>query len=101
MRKTNAKKLMYFVAVYAAAEGGYTTVIADFPAYDQGETIEDAIMQATDFLQGIVDGYTAATGQALPEASSIETFKSKLNPEDGEPVCISPIFAFPPANVVI
>ncbi len=100
MKKTSTKKLMYFVAVYSAAEGGYTTVIADFPAYDQGETIEDAIAQATDFVQGIVDEYTAATGKELPPASDIETFKKKLDPEYGEPVCISPVFALPPSPTV-
>lgn len=97
MKTPKTKKLMYFAAVYAAPEGGYTTVLADFPAYDQGETMEEAIAETEEFLQGIVDQYSKATGKKLPKPSAIEEFKAKLDPADGVPVCIAPVFAFPHA----
>ena len=100
MKTPESKKIMYLLAVYAAKEGGYWTRFADFPATDQGETLEDALDNASGFLQGIVNEYSKAMKKPLPPASSIEDFKRKLDPADGEPVCIMPVFATLPSPAV-
>ena len=100
MKTPRCKKVMYFLAVYAAEEGGYWTRFVEFPAADQGETLEEAIENATDFLQGIVDDYAKTMKEPLPEPLSIEEFKKRLDPADGNPVCIVPIFVCPPSPVV-
>ena len=99
MKTPKSKKVCYFFAIYKAEEGGYWGRFVDFPAADQGETIDDILYQATDFLQGILDEYDK-TGESIPAPSDIETFRSKLDPEDGTPVCISPVLAYPPSPSV-
>lgn len=100
MKTPNAKKLMYFLAVYKAEEGGFWSRFVEFPAADQGETLEDAVTQATVFLEGIVKDYAKNMKAPLPEPLTIEEFKKKLDPSDGEPVCIVPIFVYPPSPAV-
>lgn len=46
----DTKKLIYFLAIYPAEEGGFWTRFVDFPAADQGESVEDAILQSSAFL---------------------------------------------------
>ena len=99
MKTPQAEKLMYFVAVYKDPSGGYWTRFVDFPAADQGETLEDAIRQSTDFLEGIAEHY-AVENKPLPTPSTLDEFKSKLDPSDGEPSCISPVFVYPPSPTV-
>ena len=99
MKTPRAKKVCYFFAIYKAEEGGYWGRFVDFPAAEQGETIDDILYQATDFLQGIIDEYDKL-GLPISPPSDIETFRSKLDPEDGTPVCISPVLAYPPSPSV-
>ena len=99
MKTPRAKKVCYFFAIYKAEEGGYWGRFVDFPAAEQGETIDDILCQATDFLQGIIDEYDKL-GLPISPPSDIETFRSKLDPEDGTPVCISPVLAYPPSPSV-
>ena len=99
MKTPRAKKVCYFFAIYKAEEGGYWGRFVDFPAAEQGETIDDILYQATDFLQGIIDEYDKL-GLPIPPPSDIEIFRSKLDPEDGTPVCISPVLAYPPSPSV-
>ena len=99
MKTPRAKKVCYFFAIYKAEEGGYWGRFVDFPAADQGETIDDILYQAMDFLQGIIDEYDKL-GLPISPPSDIETFSSKLDPEDGTPVCISPVLAYPPSPSV-
>ena len=99
MKTPRAKKVCYFFAIYKAEEGGYWGRFVDFPAAEQGETIDDILYQATDFLQGIIDEYDKL-GLPISPQSDIETFRSKLDPEDGIPVCISPVLAYPPSPSV-
>ena len=99
MKTPRAKKVCYFFAIYKAEEGGYWGRFVDFPAAEQGETIDDILYQATDFLQGIIDEYDKL-GLPISPPSDIETFRSKLDPEDGIPVCISPVLAYPPSPSV-
>ena len=87
----DTKKLIYFLAVYPAQEGGFWTRFVDFPAADQGESVEDAILQSSAFLQDIVDDYTETVKKPLPVPTPIENFRAKLDPEDGEPLCIVPV----------
>lgn len=93
MKTPQVAKVCYFAAVYADPDGGYWTKFADFPAFDQGETIEDAVRQLTIFLQDIIDEKSRLK-QKLPAPSGIEEFKKKLAPQDGEVVCIVPVFAY-------
>ena len=97
MKTPKSRKVCYFFAIYKAEEGGYWGRFIDFPAADQGETIDDILYQATDFLQGIIDEYDKL-GLPISPPSDIETFRSKLDPEDGIPVCISPVLAYPPCS---
>ena len=99
MKTPRAKKVCYFFAIYKAEEGGYWGRFVDFPAAEQGETIDDILYQATDFLQGMIDEYDKL-GLPIPPPSDIETFRSKLDPEDGTPVCVSPVLAYPPSPSV-
>jgi len=100
MKTPVSKKVCYFLAIYEDRDsGGYWTRFAEFPAADQGETIEDAVAAATVFLQDIVDEY-GSMKKPLPKPLGIEAFRKKLDPEDGEPVCIAPVFVFPPAPAV-
>ncbi len=99
MKTPRAKKVCYFFAIYKAEEGGYWGRFVDFPAAEQGETIDDILYQATDFLQGIIDEYDKL-GLPISPPSDIETFRSKLDPEDGTPVCVSPVLAYPPSPSV-
>ena len=62
----DTKKLIYFLAVYPAEEGGFWTRFVDFPAADQGESVEDAILQSSAFLQDIVDCYAETVKKPLP-----------------------------------
>lgn len=100
MKTPETRKVMYLMAVYPAKEGGYWTRFVDFPAADQGETLEETLENAADFLQGIVDNYAKVMKKPLPPASSVEDFKKKLDPADGEPVCIMPVFAVLPSPTV-
>ena len=100
MKTPNAKKMMYFLAIYRAEEGGFWSRFVDFPAADQGDTIEDAVTQATVFLDGIIKEYSKNIKNDLPEPLTIEEFKKKLDPSDGEPVCIVPIMVYPPSPTV-
>ena len=100
MKTPESKKIMYLLVVYAAKEGGYWTRFVDFPASDQGETLEEALDNASEFLQGIVNDYSKVMKKQLPSPSSIEDFKKKLDPADGEPVCIMPVFATLPSPAV-
>lgn len=99
MKTPRSKKVCYFFAIYKDEDGGYWGRFVDFPAADQGETIDDILYQATDFLQGILDE-SDRNGLPIPPPSDIETFRSKLDPEDGTPVCISPVLAYPPSPSV-
>ena len=99
MKTPRTKKVCYFFAIYKAEEGGYWGRFVDFPATDQGETIDEILYQATDFLQGVIDEYDKL-GLPISPPSDIETFRSRLDPEDGIPVCISPVLAYPPSPSV-
>lgn len=100
MKTPHAKKMMYFLAIYKAEEGGFWSRFVEFPAADQGETIEDAVIQATVFLEGIVNDYAKNMKSSLPVPLTFEEFKKKLDPLDGEPVCVVPIFVYPPSPTV-
>ena len=99
MKTPESKKLMYFAAIYQAEEGGFWSHFVDFPATDQGDNLEDTILQSSIFLQFIVDEW-AKMDKPLPSPSSLEEVKAKLDPDDGTPECIVPVFVYPPSPTV-
>lgn len=99
MKTPRTEKLMYFVAIYKDVSGGYWAHFVDFPATDQGETIEETIAQASVFLEDIAAQY-ADSGKALPPPSTLEEAKAKLDPTDGTPECFAPVFVYPPSPTV-
>lgn len=99
MKTPKAARVCYYLAIYKDVKSGYWSRFVDFPAADQGETIEETVLQSTAFLQGIVDEY-ARKKQKLPVPSDIEEFKRKLDKDDGEVVCIAPVFAYPPSPAI-
>lgn len=91
------KKLTYFMAVYADEDGGAWTSFADFDCLcDQGDTIDEAILQSSKFLDFVVSDMVNRKKHP-PKPSGIIDFISKLNPEDGNPICIIPVTVYPPA----
>ena len=99
MKTPQSGKLMYFAAIYKDVSGGYWTRFVDFPAADQGDSIDDAIAQTTEFLKGIVEFY-ADEKKELPAPTPLGEFRNKLDPDDGEPECIVPVYAYPAAPTV-
>ena len=99
MKTPQSKKMMFFLAIYKADEGGYWSRFTEFPAADQGETLQDTVMQSTAFLQGIIDGLVK-NGLPIPQPQDIEDVRKHLDPEDGEPVRIVPVQAYPPSPTV-
>lgn len=96
MRKS--KSLTYYLAIYSDETGLFWTKFADFDCLvDQGETVEDAIAQSTMFLDSTVE-YMTEHNKPLPQPSTVLEFKKKLDPEDGEPLCIVPVTVYPPAK---
>ena len=100
MKTPYVKKLMYFVAIYKNGKDGYWSRFCDFPAADQGETIEETILNSTIFLDSIIQNFQATKSLKLPKAMDIQEFKKNLDPKDGEPVCITPVFVYPPSLTV-
>ena len=96
--KETPQKVTYYLAVYKDKKSGYWTTYADFDCLvDQGDTVEDAIHQSTLFLDAVTEEMVK-NHQDFPEPSSVEDFKKKLDPADGDPVCIVPVTFYPPAQ---
>ena len=94
----NAKSLTYYLAVYPDETGLFWTKFADFDCLvDQGKTVEDAIAQSTAFLDSVAE-YMVEHNKPFPAPSSIMDFKKKLDPADGEVLCIVPVTVYPPAK---
>ena len=92
------RKLTYFLAVYPDETGLFWTKFADFECLvDQGKTIEEAIAHSTAFIESVIE-QMAEHHQELPVPSSIWEFKKKLDPADGEALCIVPITVYPPSK---
>ena len=93
-----AKKITYYLAVYPDETGMFWTTFADFDCLvDQGRTAEEAIQQATAFLDAVAEDM-AEHKKPFPKPSSITEFKAKLDPADGEPLCIVPVTVYPPSR---
>ncbi len=92
------KKLTCYLAVYPDETGLYWTKFADFDCLvDQGATPEEAIAQSTAFLDAVVED-RVNHNRPLPAASAITDFNAKLDPADGEVLCIVPVTVYPPAK---
>ena len=95
---SSSKKLTYFLAVYEDESQKYWTTFADFDCVvDQGDTIEEAIANSTDFLDATAI-HMIKTNTPFPKPSKIIDFKKKLDPADGEPICLVPVTVYPPAK---
>ena len=68
-------------------------------APDYGKGFEDCIEQSTRFLDDTIS-LMVKHRQKLPTPSSIMEIQSKLDPEDGAPVCIVPVTVYPPARTM-
>ena len=96
--ENKTERITYYLAVYKDAKKGYWTTFADFECLvDQGDTVEDAIRQSTIFLDAVAEEMVKSRKE-FPKPSSVEEFKKKLDPADGEPVCIAPVTVYPPAR---
>lgn len=88
-------KITYFLAIYEAPEGGYTCTFADFECVvDQGETLEETILNAKELLNFTIDEMVESN-ENLPTPSNGHDLKAKL-PQ--EPFCIVPVIVYPPAK---
>ena len=45
-----------------------------------------------------VIAYKVEQNQPIPEPTAAQNFRAKLDPEDGEPLCIVPVTVYPPAK---
>ena len=100
MRTPDSSKKMFFLAIYKDSEKGYWTRFVDFPAADQGETIEDAVENSTKMLESIIHQYSVVCKKSLPDPLPLAEFKKSLDPSDGPVECIVPIFIYPPSPPV-
>ncbi len=95
---SSSKKLTYFLAVYEDETKKYWTTFADFECLvDQGDTIEEAIANSSVFLDEVIVRMVE-NNEPFPEPSKIIDFNKKLDPADGQPVCLVPITVYPPAK---
>ena len=90
-------KKTYFLAVYKAEEGGFFCKFPDWNIVDQGETLEETIENASKLLDFSAECYVEEN-KKLPEATSGDELKNKLDKEDGEVFCIVPVVVYPPAK---
>ena len=91
-------KRVYYAAVYSDGDGGFLARFPDFPemAADYGHNFNDCVEQCTNFLVDVV-AYMIENNQELPKASSGDVAIAKLDPQDGEVMCLVPVVIYPPA----
>jgi len=94
-------KITYLIAVYPDEDGFFMARFPDFPnmAPDYGKGFEDCIEQSASFLDETVS-LMVKHGQKLPVPSSILEIRAKLDPTDGNPVCLVPVTVYPPAKTM-
>lgn len=92
-------KRVYFAVVYAAEGGGFIARFPDFPEMvaDFGRDFNACVEECSKFLVDVV-AYMTENGEELPTASSGDMVIAKLDPADGEPICIVPVVVYPPAQ---
>ena len=95
----NAKRLVYYVAVYPDEKGCYMVTFPDFPemAPDFGKNFDDCILSASRFLDEVISDMVEH-GRALPVPTPLEVVRTKLTPQDRELLCMVPVTVYPPAR---
>lgn len=93
------KKRIYLIAVYPDENGYCMAKFPDFPelAADFGKNFEDCVQESSKFLDDVISD-KVERGLPLPDPTPAEKFRAKLDPADGEPLCIVPITVYPPAK---
>lgn len=95
----NRKRKTYLIAVYPDENGSCMAKFPDFPelAPDFGKNFEDCVLHSSHFLDEVI-AYKVEQNQPIPEPTAAQNFRAKLDPEDGDPLCIVPVTVYPPAK---
>ena len=91
------EKKIYLIAIYPDEKGCYMSKFPDFPelAADYGKNFEDCVLQSSRFLDEVIAD-KVERGKSIPKPTPARELRAKLNPEDGEPLCIVPVTVYPP-----
>lgn len=94
-----AKKKIYLIAIYQDENGCCMAKFPDFPelAADFGKNFDDCVLESSRFLDDVIAD-KVERGKPIPEPTPAAEFKAKLDPADGEPICIVPVTVYPPAK---
>lgn len=94
-----AKKKTYLVAVYPDENGACMAKFPDFPelAPDFGKDFEDCVFESSRFLDAVIAD-KVERGKPVPEPTPATEFRDKLDPADGEPLCVVPVTVYFPAK---
>ena len=92
-------KRVYYAVVYAVAGGGFIARFPDFPEMvaEFGSDFNACVEECSKFLVDVVE-YMTENKEELPVASSGDMAIAKLDPADGEPLCLVPVVVYPPAQ---
>ena len=94
-----AKKKTYLIAVYPDENGCCMAKFPDFPelAPDFGKNFEDCVLESSRFLDAVIAD-KVERNKPIPDPTSATEFRAKLDPADGEPLCVVPVTVFLPAK---
>lgn len=95
----DAKKKIYLIAVYPDENGCCMAKFPDFPelAPDFGKDFEDCVLESSRFLDAVIAD-KVERGKPVPEPTAAAEFRAKLDPADGEPLCVVPVTVYLPAK---
>jgi len=95
----DAKKKIYLIAVYPDENGCCMAKFPDFPelAPDFGKDFEGCVLESSRFLDEVIAD-KLERGKPIPEPTPATEFRAKLDPADGEPICIVPVTVYLPAK---
>lgn len=95
----DTKKKIYLIAVYPDENGCCMAKFPDFPelAPDFGKNFEDCVLESSRFLDTVI-AEKVERGKPIPEPTPATEFRDKLDPADGEPLCVVPVTVFLPAK---
>ena len=93
------KKKIYLIAVYPDEKGFCMAKFPDFPelAPDFGKDFESCVLESSRFLDEVIAD-KVERGKPIPEPTPAAEFRAKLDPADGEPLCVVPVTVYPPAK---
>ena len=93
------RKKSYLIAVYPDENGCCMAKFPDFPelAADFGKNFEDCVLESSRFLDEVIADKVERR-KPIPEPTPAAEIRSKLDPADGEPLCLVPVTVYPPAR---